>query len=648
MAAPLAARLGDVMAEAADYFLGAMDRYHQARQDRARLRMDQESHALQMESGRMQLDAMKEQKQYQDRWVEQLESGGGVPGLSLDDGTAQQAQQVADAVTPHIPALNEQRGNSGLGRRLVFSPQADGSVGLGLADAEGQTAAPLTVDPTNNNSAPLRIPAGQSKAVLTYVQQQIAATNGDPQAMEALTRNHFGLQMDENGFVTAPGQTALAATDLAQPPQNAQPAPPRSNWSGAVPGPTQPPLQSAAPGPDQLPQQLPDQSQQSNWAGVPSNAAPVAAQPDPNKVARADVHDPKRFELVLNSPAKIKLDHHDQKVVDKLDAGKIRMAEVSQRQRVKLAVLGFRAGVYSGSEAMNVAQTGYANMNTAQFQELKQKYKLDSTQLRAAEIQLKVASRYAMQEAGLKIQQLQAQIGLTGAQAEYYRNKQANESKTTAAELRKQRTAFRQELAGTEQLVYDTALNGYKSNKDFEDNKAKYEAMAGEFQRQAMGALYLMGNTLQDDYSRTQTIDIAAGYYNALRGKDKGMDSGNAALAAMTYAMIGVSRSELAAFSDDIEKKMNVSGLTYQDVGALMHQADVDGVPVQNRRVLLQNFVDRAAGTGGTTTPAPAPAGSTAPIVPPVDLSRPTAPARNPRLSPADQAKLDRLLGHTN
>ena len=47
------------MAQAADYFLAAMDRYEDARNKRQEMAMQKEQHALYMQNGLMKLDQMR-------------------------------------------------------------------------------------------------------------------------------------------------------------------------------------------------------------------------------------------------------------------------------------------------------------------------------------------------------------------------------------------------------------------------------------------------------------------------------------------------------------------------------------------------------------------------------------------------------------
>lgn len=163
------------MAQAADYFLAAMDRYEEARNRKQERAMQQEQHALYMKNGLMQLDQLQQKVSAGDEFQaimrdpaiasqattqqpqQQRPLAEGTPAPSPTPGFDSSAlQKTLNQMSGYMNEFNGARGNSGFGTALSLHPQQDGRMLVGAANPEQGGALPLTVNPQDNNSAPDR------------------------------------------------------------------------------------------------------------------------------------------------------------------------------------------------------------------------------------------------------------------------------------------------------------------------------------------------------------------------------------------------------------------------------------------------------------------------------------------------------------
>ena len=419
------------MAQAADYFLAAMDRYEEARNRKQERAMQQEQHALYMKNGLMQLDAFSKQQAALDESANYIESGraplDGLPQQASLDGLPQQAspaqqpqqqpqpqpqpqQPLAEAVpVPAHPApsfdstalqrtlgqmsgymsdFNAARGNSGFGTALSMHRQSDGSYIIGAANPEQNGAYPLTVNPQDNGSMPLRVAPETVWPMQQYVQGRIDATGGDPAKMAALARDQFGLRHDENGIIQVPAAQPTAP-NLATLPQGSTPA------------------QAAQPA-----------------APTPATA-PAAPPPNVSTTTNVKVRfstkvndNPADFHALANSPH-LDVGPADEKVLGKVEADPFHLATSPASVRGKTAALFLRAGLLNGEQALNMAQTGYTNMNKAQLAETMARVNLTVTQLKQAEHNLALDLRFGSAERQAGLDNTYASTAAHRATAEY-------------------------------------------------------------------------------------------------------------------------------------------------------------------------------------------------------------------------------------
>ncbi len=385
------------MAQAADYFLAAMDRYDEARTRKQQMAMQQEQHALYMKNGLMQLDAFSKQQAALDQSANYIESGrASLDGLPQQASPAQQPQPqqqpqqpLAEAVPAHpapsfdstalqrtlgqmsgyMSDFNAARGNSGFGTALSMHRQSDGSYIIGAANPEQNGAYPLTVNPQDNGSMPLRVAPETVGPMQQYVQGRIDATGGDPAKMAALARDQFGLRHDEQGNIYVP------TPDLG-----AAPAQPQAQVQAKTPPPA---VTAATPTPPVTP---------GTSTGVTTKVRFSTKVND----------DPQAFHTMAQSPH-LDVGPADEKVLGKVEADPFHLATSPASVRGKTAALFLRAGLLNGEQALNMAQTGYTNMNKAQLAETLARINLTATQLKEAEHRLALDLRFgsAERQAGL-------------------------------------------------------------------------------------------------------------------------------------------------------------------------------------------------------------------------------------------------------
>ena len=496
------------MAQAADYFLAAMDRYEEARKRKQEMAMQQEQHALYMKNGLMQLDAFSKQQAALDQSANYIESGrASLDGLPQQASPAQQPQPqqqpqqpLAEAVpVPAHPSpsfdstalqrtlsqmsgymsdFNAARGNSGFGTALSMHRQSDGSYIIGAANPEQNGAYPLTVNPQDNGSMPLRVAPETVGPMQQYVQGRIDATGGDPAKMAALARDQFGLRHDEQGNIFVPRPELASLPEEPAPASTAPAAPnygPRAdgtmkgngyfgplkmpdgrvateigigvNFDGKevevpslVPTLTRQEVDYLVGGGKPTPEivkKAADHAVQRMKAGKSpfaqegeQGALPGAAAPTPGtstgvttKVRfSTKVNDnPDAFHAMANSP-QLDVGPADEKTLGKIEADPFHLATSPASVRGKTAALFLRAGLLNGEQALNMAQTGYTNMNKAQLAETLARINLTATQLKEAEHRLALDLRFGSAER-------QANLDNTYASIEAHRaSKRASEA----------------------------------------------------------------------------------------------------------------------------------------------------------------------------------------------------------------------------
>lgn len=379
------------MAQAADYFLAAMDRYDEARTRKQQLAMQQEQHALYMQNGLMQLDEMRQK----------VDSGNQFQAIMQDPSVVSQAttQPTATSSAPapaqptpsfdssalhktltqasgYMKDFNEARGNSGFGTALSMHPQEDGSYILGAANPEQGGALPLTVNPRDNTSAPLRVLPENIGAVQAHVQGTMDATGGDPAKMKAAAQNQFGLHYDENGIIQVPAAQP-AAPDLA-----------------ALPGQAAPVAQAAATAP------TPDAQPAAPTPGTRTKTSVSVSTK--TRFNKATVHDPVKFQEAAADP-NLRPNERDRQVLKQIDEDHTYAAGIPVHLRGRVAALGLKAGYFNGDQALNMAQTGFSNMNSMQLEQAMNSLKMSKVQFRKAELDFTNALKY---DARLKQAQL--------------------------------------------------------------------------------------------------------------------------------------------------------------------------------------------------------------------------------------------------
>ena len=377
------------MAQAADYFLAAMDRYEEARNRKQEMAMQQEQHALYMKNGLMQLDQLQQKVSAGDEFLAIVRD----PAMASQATTQQPQQQPLAEGTPapsptpgfdssalhktlsqmsgYMNEFNGARGNSGFGTTLSMHPQQDGSYIIGAANPEQGGAYPLTVNPQDNSSAPLRVAPETVGPMQQYVQGRIDATGGDPAKMAALAKDQFGLRHDEQGNIYVPAPD-LAAAPAPQTPSAGQPAP-------------QPAVQPTSPAP--------------GTKTKTSVSVPVSTKTRFNKDT---VHDPVKFNEAAADP-NLRPDARDRKVLQQIDMDHTYAMGIPLHLRGKVAALGLKAGYFNGDQALNMAQTGFSNMNSMELDQALTTLKMNKVQFRKAELDFTNALKY---DARLKQAQL--------------------------------------------------------------------------------------------------------------------------------------------------------------------------------------------------------------------------------------------------
>lgn len=395
------------MAQAADYFLAAMDRYDEARTRKQQMAMQQEQHALYMQNGLMQLGQAREKiadgKEFRRLIQSQVPAAqplardpAMVPAEPVAGATpkwdSSAMQKTLDQASVYMDDFNAARGNSGFGTALSLHPQEDGSYILGAANPKEGGALPLTVDPKDNTSAPLHIAPDNMAAMQAYVQGRIDATGGDPAKMRALARDQYGLQYDDSGNIVVP------ATDLAAAPTPAAQA-------------TAQPTAQVAPQPA-APAPVPGQKT--------SGSVEVSTRPRFNK---ATVHDPAKFAAAASDP-NLRPDDRDREVLRKLDEDHTYAAGIPLHLRSRVAALGLSAGYFDGNQALNMAQTGFSNMNSVELENAMTALKMNKVQFRKAELDYTNALKYdaklkqaQLDNYGLSMQVSKARIAASTATA---------------------------------------------------------------------------------------------------------------------------------------------------------------------------------------------------------------------------------------
>jgi hypothetical protein len=463
------------MAQAADYFLAAMDRYDEARTRKQQLAMQQEQHALYMQHGLMQLDEMRQK----------VDDGNEFQAILQDPSVVRQAttQPTATSSAPapaqptpsfdssalhktltqasgYMKDFNEARGNSGFGTALSMHPQEDGSYILGAANPEQGGALPLTVNPRDNTSAPLRVLPENIGALQAHVQGTMDATGGDPAKMKAAAQNQFGLHYDENGIIQVPAAQP-AAPDLAALPAQKGAAPnygPRvdgtmkgNGYFGPIPTgdgrvATEIGIGLNFGGKEvEVPALVPTLTRQEVdylvGGGKPTpeivqKAGAFAAQrmkegkspfaqegeqgalpPAPGtktktsvsvsvstktRFNKATVHDPVKFQEAAADP-NLRPNERDRQVLKQIDEDHTYGAGIPLHLRGRVAALGLKAGYFTGEQALNMAQTGFSNMNSMQLEQAMNTLKMNKVQFRKAELDFTNALKY---DARLKQAQL--------------------------------------------------------------------------------------------------------------------------------------------------------------------------------------------------------------------------------------------------
>ena len=382
------------MAQAADYFLAAMDRYEEARNRKQERAMQQEQHALYMKNGLMQLDQMQQQVSAGNEFqsimqnpamrspttaqnpAPQPEGGTPAPAAATPSFDSSALQKTLNQMSGYMNEFNGARGNSGFGTALSLHPQQDGRMLVGAANPEQGGALPLTVNPQDNNSAPLYLSPEDVGAFQTYVQGKIDSAQGDPAKLKAFAQDQFGIRHDEQGrlYVPQPDLTAL----------------PEQQTAAASPAPAQAPQPAAA------------------AATTGTKTKTSVSVSTKTRFNKATVHDPAKFQEAAADP-NLRPNARDREVLKKIDEDHTYAAGIPLHLRGRVAALGLKAGYFNGDQALNMAQTGFSNMNSVELENAMTALKMNKVQFRKAELDFTNALRY---DARIK----QAQLDNYGAQ----------------------------------------------------------------------------------------------------------------------------------------------------------------------------------------------------------------------------------------
>ena len=428
------------MAQAADYFLAAMDRYEDARNKRQEMAMQKEQHALYMQNGLMKLDQMRGQVAAGEEFLGILQNPASrtptstqdpVPAAPTPESPAPAAapawdssalQNTLNQMSGYMNEFNGARGNAGFGTALSLHPQADGRMLVGAANPQQGGAMPLTVNPQDNASTPLYLAPEDIGAFQTHVQSNIDAAQGDPAKLRAFAQDQFGIRHDEHGrlYVPQPDLTAL----------------PEQQTSAAAPAPAQAPAPAPQPAP-------------ATTGTKTKTSGSVSTQPRFNK---ATVHDPVKFQEAAADP-NLRPNERDREVLKKIDEDHTYAAGIPLHMRSRVAALGLKAGYFNGDQALNMAQTGFSNMNSVELENAMTALKMNKVQFRKAELDFTNALQY---DARIK----QAQLDNYGMQM------QASQARITAST----------EAAATQRQIRDNNLLGQKRGQVDAFMKATGEA----------------------------------------------------------------------------------------------------------------------------------------------------------------------------
>lgn len=429
------------MAQAADYFLAAMDRYEDARNKRQEMAMQKEQHALYMQNGLMKLDQMRGQVTAGEEFQRIMQDPASrtptstqdpVPAAPTPESPAPAAapawdssalQNTLNQMSGYMNEFNGARGNSGFGTALSLHPQADGRMLVGAANPQQGGAMPLTVNPQDNASAPLYLAPEDIGAFQTHVQSKIDAAQGDPAKLRAFAQDQFGIRHDEQGrlYVPKPDLTAL--------PEQAAPVP-----------------QAAAPAQAPAPQPAPV------TPGTKTKTSVSVSVSTKTRFNKATVHDPVKFQEAAADP-NLRPDERDRKVLKQIDEDHTYAAGIPVHLRGRVAALGLKAGYFNGDQALNMAQTGFSNMNSVELENAMTALKMNKVQFRKAELDFTNALRY---DARIK----QAQLDNYGMQM------QASQARITAST----------EAATTQRQIRDNNLLGQQRGQVDAFMKATGEA----------------------------------------------------------------------------------------------------------------------------------------------------------------------------
>ena len=428
------------MAQAADYFLAAMDRYEDARNKRQEMAMQKEQHALYMQNGLMKLDQMRGQVAAGEEFQSILQNPAirspttaqnpapqpgtetPAPAAATPSFDSSALQKTLNQMSGYMNEFNGARGNSGFGTTLSLHPQQDGRMLVGAANPEQGGALPLTVNPQDNNSAPLYLSPEDVGAFQTYVQGNIDSAQGDPAKLKAFAQDQFGIRHDEQGrlYVPQPDLTAL----------------PEQQTAATTPAPAQAPAPAPQPAP-------------ATTGTKTKTSGSVSTQPRFNK---ATVHDPVKFQEAAADP-NLRPNERDREVLKKIDEDHTYAAGIPLHMRSRVAALGLKAGYFNGDQALNMAQTGFSNMNSVELENAMTALKMNKVQFRKAELDFTNALRY---DARIK----QAQLDNYGMQM------QASQARITAST----------EAAATQRQIRDNNLLGQKRGQVDAFMKATGEA----------------------------------------------------------------------------------------------------------------------------------------------------------------------------
>ena len=153
---------------------------------------------------------------------------------------------------------------------------------------------------------------------------------------------------------------------------------------------------------------------------------------------KATVHDPAKFIAAASDP-NLRPDDRDREVLRKLDEDHTYAAGIPLHLRGRVAALGLSAGYFDGNQALNMAQTGFSNMNSVELENAMTTLKLNKVQFRKMELDYTNAVKY---DARLK----QAQLDNYGGSMQASKARiEASTAKATASrntDLRKSNEAL--------------------------------------------------------------------------------------------------------------------------------------------------------------------------------------------------------------